>query len=177
MSSSIKKRRESLVDAREIDAKAIHESMGRVETDNRKIQENAAYDKVQLQLEDLRKKSGSLSKKMATLLEKKAKAITKAKFPIDGLAVGDDGVTFDGIPLAQCSTSQQIRTSVAIGLAMNPKLRVLLIREGSLLDTDNLAMVAQMAEEADAQIWLERVSQGDECSVIMEDGAIKESKE
>jgi len=60
-----------------------------------------------------------------------------------------------------------------IGLAANPKLRVLLIRDGSLLDSENLEVVRKMAEEADAQIWLEKVSEGADCSVIIEDGEVK----
>ena len=63
---------------------------------------------------------------------------------------------------------------MAIGLATNPKLRVLLIREGSLLDEKNLAMVAEMAEKADAQIWLEKVGKGKECQVIIENGEVLE---
>ena len=56
---------------------------------------------------------------------------------------------------------------------MNPKLKILLIRDGSLLDEDNLKMVAEMAEEEGGQLWLERVGEGKECQVIIEDGRIK----
>ena len=65
---------------------------------------------------------------------------------------------------------------MAVGLAVNPKLRVLLIRDGSLLDEDNFATIAAMAEEADAQVWIERVGEGAECSVIISDGMVKEEE-
>ena len=81
-------------------------------------------------------------------------------------------MTFEDIPFVQCSAAQRIRVSVAIGLAMNPELRVLLIREGSLLDKKNLALIAKMAEDADAQIWIERVSRGKECQIIIHDGEV-----
>ena len=35
-------------------------------------------------------------------------------------------------------------------------------------------VVAKMAEDADCQVWLERVGHGKECSVIIHDGNIKE---
>jgi hypothetical protein len=37
-------------------------------------------------------------------------------------------------------------------------------------------MVAKMAEKADAQIWMERVSKGKECQIIMEDGSVRIEK-
>jgi hypothetical protein len=64
-----------------------------------------------------------------------------------------------------------LRVSVAIGLALNPKLRVLLIRDGSLLDEDSLRLIGEMAEKADAQLWIERVEDGG-ATVIIEDGSI-----
>ena len=73
--------------------------------------------------------------------------------------------------------AEKLRVSVAMGLAMNPKLNVLLIRDGSLLDADNLEMVARMAEVADAQVWIERVGDGAECQVIIENGKIRNDKD
>lgn len=169
----IKSRKKDLSGFKEVDAKAIHTQMADAESVNTKIRDNKAYEELDQELDELRKQSGSLTAQMTKITEKKATDLAKAKFPIKGLAIDDDGVTFEDLPFVQCSAAQRIRISVAIGLAMNPKLRVLLIREGSLLDKKNLAMVAKMAEKADAQIWVERVSRGSECSIIIEDGAIK----
>lgn len=175
--ADVEKRQKALENAEEmIDAEAISAEMAGAESTNTKIRENKAYDAINLELVELRKQSGSLNTKMAKIESDKAKTLAKAKFPIKGLGIDDDGVTFEELPFIQCSTAQRIRISVAIGLAMNPELRILLIREGSLLDTKNLGMVAKMAEDADAQIFLERVSQGKECSFIIEDGEVKEKK-
>jgi hypothetical protein len=40
------------------------------------------------------------------------------------------------------------------------------------LDEDNMAIVAEMAEAAGAQVWLERVGTGDAGAVIIEDGEV-----
>lgn len=175
LTKSIKTRQKTLDGAKEIDAVTIQEQISDADNINRKVRENQRYATVTAQLTELRKQSGSLSQQMARITEEKTQALADAKFPIDGLAIDeDDGVTFEGIPFSQCSSAQQIRISVAMGLAINPKLRVLLIREGSLLDEKNLAMVAKMAAEADSQVWIERVSKGAECSVIIQDGSILE---
>ena len=103
----------------------------------------------------------------------KSAALAETKKPIDGLSFDANGVTFVGIPFGQCSSAEQLRVSVAMALAMNPKLKVLLIRDGSLLDENSLKILSEMAEASDAQVWMERVSKGGEVSVIIEDGEVK----
>ncbi len=175
LTKTTKERQAVIKESTRIDDKAIHTKMSEAEGLNLLVRENKEYSVSENQLNELRRQSKSLSDQMTKITAKKASSLTKAKFPIKGLSVeDDDSVTFEGIPFDQCSSAQQIRISVAIGLVVNPKLRILLIREGSLLDKKNLAMIAKMADKANAQIWLERVSKGSECSVIIEDGEIKQ---
>ena len=114
-----------------------------------------------------------MTKSLESLDADKASAIAGASYPIDGLAVTDDGVALQGIPFSQASSAEKLRTSVAIGLALNPGLPVLLIRDGSLLDLSNLEAVAAMAESSGAQLWIERVGDGEEMSVVIEDGSVR----
>ena len=72
--------------------------------------------------------------------------------------------------------AEQLRVSAAMGLAMNPTVKVLLIRDGSLLDDDSMKMLAEMADAAGGQVILERVGKGAECSVIIEDGMVLEDR-
>lgn len=139
---------------------------------NRQVRENEAHNQISKILDGLRRQSENLTAKLADIDKQKADAMAAAKFPVSGLAFDADGITMDGIPFEQCSSAEQLRVSVAMGLAMNPKLKILLIKDGSLLDDDNLRMVAEMAAEADAQVWVERVGKGKECSVIIEDGVV-----
>ena len=69
-----------------------------------------------------------------------------------------------------------------MGIAMNPNLPVLIIRDGSLLDDESRRIIADMAEAAHAQVWMEVVADTcHECrgtgytgdaSVIIEDGEV-----
>jgi DNA repair exonuclease SbcCD ATPase subunit len=116
----------------------------------------------------------TLTNSLASVDEKKEKAISEAKYPIEGLKYDAvSGVSFEGIPFSQCSSAVQLKISVAIGFALNPKLKILLIRDGSLLDDDNMKVVADMAQAADAQIWMERVGTDEHTSVVIEDGHVK----
>ena len=86
-----------------------------------------------------------MSARIEAIDAEKAKTIAAADMPVTGLGFGDGCVTFDGLPLEQASDAQP-EISMAIAAAMNPKLRVLRIRDGSLLDDDALARVAAWAE-------------------------------
>ena len=174
LKKSIAERKQILEEMPEIDVESMRAEIAQAENINVKIRENQKYTQMENELEKLRQQSMSLSSKMAELIDSKTMSLAQADFPIDGLSIENDCVMFDGIPFDQCSTAQKIKVSVAMGLAMNPKLRILLIREGSLLDEKSLALIGEMAQQADAQVWMERVSKGDECQVIIEDGSIKQ---
>ncbi len=105
--------------------------------------------------------------------EHKRTAIAAAKFPVEGLSLGEESVLIDGVPFGQAATSQKIKTSVSLAMAMNPDIRVIRIEEGSLLDSDALKVIADMAKGSDFQVWVESVSDGTGSGIIIEDGQIK----
>ena len=59
-----------------------------------------------------------------------------------------------------------------IAMSSNPELRVIRIKDGSLLDADGMAMLKAMASENDFQIWIERVADNDPMAVVIEDGSV-----
>lgn len=159
------------------DTTEIRERIKSADDTNRAVRQNIKHFGLTHDVANLQAETDSLSASIEEIDAHKKSQLAAAKFPINGMSFTDDGVLLDGLPLEQASSRGRIRTSVAMGLALNPKLRVMLIREGSLLDEEGLAMVSEMAEQADAQIWIERVSVGEECSVIIEDGHLAEARE
>ncbi len=103
--------------------------------------------------------------------EKKKKTET-APFPVPGLGFGDVGVTFKDLPFEQASGAERIRVSTGIGFALNPELKVLRIKDGSLLDSKSLALLEELAKEANGQIWLEIVGKGG-VGIVIEDGSVE----
>jgi DNA repair exonuclease SbcCD ATPase subunit len=99
-------------------------------------------------------------------------AIAEAELPIDGLVIGDDGVTFKGQPLSQLSTSQQIKISMVLAMAANPELRVIRIKDGSLLDKENLVLIDEIAKGGDFQVWIECVDDSGKMGFYIEDGTV-----
>jgi DNA repair exonuclease SbcCD ATPase subunit len=119
--------------------------------------------------------SEGLTKAIEERTQRKTAAIAGAKMPIDGLSLDGGRVLFNGIPLDQASSAEQLRVSTAIAMASNPELRVIRIKDGSLLDPDGMAMLKAMANESDFQIWIERVADSDPIAVVIEDGSVVRS--
>lgn len=131
-----------------------------------------AYAQLAAEVEAAVKKAADLDEAIGAVDAEKAKLLEQAKLPVPGLSFTSEGVLLNGVPLEQASGAEQLRVSLAMGIAANPKLKVVLIRDASLLDDRSLELVAQMAEEAGSQVWLEKVADGDGAgaSVIIEDG-------
>lgn len=156
------------------DLLAIRQRLDDAEATNDKVRANTRRAEVAQAVADNRKESEQLTTEIGAADKQKLDSIAAAKFPIDGLSVTDEGVTFDGFPFDQASGADRLRISTAIGIALNPKLKVLLIRDGSALDSTSLALMATMAADADAQVWLEKVAETKEgVSVLIEDGTVK----
>jgi hypothetical protein len=118
-----------------------------------------------------------LTDMMASRELERRDALSKARMPVEGLGFGIDGkgkpaVLFNGLPFGDASSAEQIRASTAIAMAGNPELRVLRIKDGSLLDEDSMAIIREMAEADDWQMWIELVGSGN-VGIVIEDGSIK----
>ncbi|GAH82597.1 unnamed protein product, partial [marine sediment metagenome] len=70
---------------------------------------------------------------------------------------------------------EQLKVSISMAMAMNPKLRVIRITDGSLLDDDNMKVIEEMANKFDYQIWLERVAVDKFADIVLVDGEVKEN--
>ena len=159
-----------------IDTVAIVERIGQYDEVLRKVRENKQRAQVQEQLAEKQKAYEAFTQQIEAIDAEKEKALAGAKFPVKGLSFNETGVLVNGVPFKQASGAEQLRISVAMGIALNPRLKVLLVRDGSLLDSNSLELVARMAAEHDAQVWLERVGTGDENAIIIEDGKVKTAR-
>lgn len=141
---------------------------------NAHIAANKRYQEAEASCEKLRSRSSELTEAIEDIDGEKAMKIAAASLPIEGLAFDDEQVLFNGLPFSQAGSAEQLRTSVAMAAAMNPKLRIMLVRDGSLLDANSFKILGEFAKEHDCQVWMEVVGEGAKCSVIIEDGSVKE---
>jgi energy-coupling factor transporter ATP-binding protein EcfA2 len=117
----------------------------------------------------------ALTKRLDLIEIEKAKALKEANFPVPGLSFSGSRLLLNSLPFSQASQAERLRVSVALGLLSKPEIRILLVREGSRLDKKSLKLLAEIAAEYDAQVFLEVV--GSERSgpmIVIEDGAVSE---
>ena len=161
-----------LADTERPDLRMIQLKIGSVEDTNAKIRANNAAKARLREKVELRERYSALTDRLTELDEQKASALASASFPVAGLSFNESGVLYNGVPLSQASSAEQIRVSLAMGMALNPKLRVLMIKDGSLLDADSLQAIRDQVAEGGFQLWLEVVNPDDPSAVLIEDGQV-----
>ncbi|MDQ0422360.1 DNA repair exonuclease SbcCD ATPase subunit [Peteryoungia aggregata LMG 23059] len=159
------------------DIDAIRERIGDVERLNALYAKRARKEQLQTELDQKTAESEALTQKVDDGRKAAADAVRAAQLPVDGLELTEDSILLNGQPFSQASDAEQLRASVAIAGAMNPKLRVMLVRDGSLLDRDSMALLAGYAELHDLQVWCEVVESGRPGAIVIEDGHIVERAE
>ncbi len=174
---SLESKRDSVDLPALLDTSEIKTQIASAEAINQKVRESQERKRLDGILKTKRSESTKLTLAIENIDTEKEARIANARFPVSGLSFGESGVLLNGLPLEQASAAESLKVSVAMGFALNPRLKVLLIRDGSLLDDNSLAAVAEMAKEHDGQVWIERVSKDENCSVIIEDGLIVGGKQ
>lgn len=158
----------------DVDTAELKERIANAESLNKKFRDAKARKELEAEIALHQKKSDELTAQIEAIDKFKDSQVSKAKFPLPEISFGDSAVLLNKLPFSQASTGEQLRASVAIGMALNPKLRVIFIRDGSLLDAKNLAVISSMAEKNNYQVWLETVTSTEPSAIEIVDGHIKE---
>jgi energy-coupling factor transporter ATP-binding protein EcfA2 len=140
---------------------------------NAQIQRRTEREARQKELDEETAKADALTRTMELRTKTKTDAIAAAEMPIAGLGFADGEVVYNELPFNQASSAEQLRVSCAIAMASNPEVRIILIKDGSLLDQKSLDIIEEMAQAKDYQIWIERVDTSGKIGIVMEDGEVK----
>jgi len=157
----------ALVDPDDSDVRA---KLAGFEATNRAVRAKRARAEAEAKLGELRAQSAAATKRLEAIDAEKAKILAEAKWPVAGLGFSADGLTLNGLPFEQASSAEQLRVSLAMAVARDPKLRTFLIRDGSLLDDDSMAALDAFATEHDAQVLIEVVGNPADAALVFVDG-------
>ncbi len=138
----------------------------------KQLQVRDMWKRIKVDLEAAKEESDKLSADIEEAQTVKAKTIAGAALPVPGLSFTDEGVTLNEIPFAQASSAEQLRVSVALAMAANPQLRILRVKDGSLLDEKSLKLLTDMVDARGYQCWVESVDTSGKVGVYLEDGAV-----
>lgn len=156
-----------------IDTAEISERLQKVEQTNAAVRAGQEHRRVATQLAAKREEAARFTLELQAIDKRKSDALAAVKFPVSGLSFDESGVLYNGIPFAQASAAEQLRVSAALAMASNPQLRILQVRDGSLLDSDSMKVLTELAEQNDFQVWVEVVDESGQVGIVIEDGQVK----
>lgn len=155
-----------------IDVEALGAQLRAAQSNNDAIRDAREYRELEAQVAAAEQEAEEVNARYKEREDERYAAMQGAELPIAGLEIGDEEMYFEGLPLAQASGAQQIRVSLAIGMAANPKMKVLRFMDGGwdMLDESSQTMVRSEIEKHGFQLWVEHVGQSPNVTVLMEDG-------
>jgi DNA repair exonuclease SbcCD ATPase subunit len=158
-----------------VDLAEITERIKSADATNRAVEAKRRHADLDGELTTLRAKSQNLSDAIKSIDAEKQKRMEEAKWPLPGMSLDDSGVLMNGLPFEQASKAQRVLASVQVGMALNPKLRLLICQDGNDLDDDTMAALDKALRDNDFQMLLEVVTRSAEdearCAVVFKDGA------
>ncbi|NTD85444.1 AAA family ATPase [Agrobacterium tumefaciens] len=163
--------------AEKADIEAIRRRVTESEEINRRVDRKKQRAALEKELSEAEEMSASLTKTIEARKSAAAKAVREARLPVAGLELTEEAILLNGQPFNQASDAEQLRVSIAVAGAMNPRLRIVRVRDGSLLDNDSMAALTSYAEENDLQLWIETVQSNRETAIVIEDGRVRSTEE
>lgn len=122
----------------------------------------------------LQTEADALTKQLDDLQQAKQAAILNAQLPIDGLGFGDDYITLYDSPWKQASEGERTDASTAIAMALNPKIKMILVRHSSGVGTRIRERIRQRAAGRGYRVIMEVFDEtGANSHVFIEDGMVK----
>lgn len=148
----------------------IEASLVDIEAVNAKVRSNQLHASALAEAEELSGQYKDMTEKVEAVRVQKMSLLQNADLPLPGLSVEDGALTYGGRQWDCMSGSEQLMVATAIVRKLKPDCGFVLIDKMEQMDTQTLAEFGAWAEGEGLQVIATRVSTGDECSVIIEDG-------
>lgn len=150
----------------------LENNISNIEAINRKVRANLDKDKAETDALDYDNQYNELTTKIDAVRQSKIDLLKGANLPLPGLSVEDGELTYQGFKWDNMSSSDQLKVSTAIVRKLNPKCGFVLLDKLEQMDLDTLKEFGTWLEQEGLQAIATRVSTGDECSIIIEDGYV-----
>lgn len=151
----------------------LEESIANIEEINRKVRANLDKDKAEEDARTYQDQYTELTKKIESVRDEKTNLLNTADLPLPELSVKDGELVYKGQQWDNMSGSDRLKVSTAIVRKLNPKCGFVLLDKLEQMDLDTLHEFGHWLEQEGLQAIATRVSTGDECSIIIEDGYVK----
>ena len=152
----------------------LEESISNIEEINRKVRANMDKDKAEDDAKEYRNQYNALTPEIDKKRNAKTDLLQSAELPLPELSVKDGELIYKGQQWDNMSGSDRLKVSTAIVRKLNPKCGFVLLDKLEQMDIQTLNEFGKWLEQEGLQAIATRVSTGDECSIIIEDGYVKD---
>lgn len=151
----------------------LEASIANIDEINRKIRANLDKEKAEDDAREYLANYEKLTGQIENIRQKRTALLDAAELPLAGLSVKNGELIYNGQKWDNMSGSDQLKVSTAIVRKLNPNCGFVLLDKLEQMDMQTLEVFGQWLEGEGLQAIATRVSTGDECSIIIEDGYIK----
>lgn len=155
----------------------LEANIANIEEINRKVRANLERQKAKLDAEEYQMQYESYTKDIEAIRQERIAMLNNADLPLPGLSVENGELTYKGFKWDNLSGSEQLKVATAVVRKLNPKCGFVLLDKLEQMDLDTLNEFSIWLKQEGLQAIATRVSTGDECSIIIEDGYIKNDSE
>lgn len=151
----------------------LEASIVNIDEINRKVRANLDKDKAEEDALYYKKQYDELTVEIANVRESKMSLLNSAELPLPELSVKEGELIYKGQKWDNMSGSDRLKVATAIVRKLNPKCGFVLLDKLEQMDLDTLNEFGKWLEQEGLQAIATRVSTGEECSIIIEDGYVK----
>lgn len=165
--------RKSAEDLHDESTAELEKNLAEIEALNIKIRANSTKEAAEVEANNLQQEYDGLTVQIESVREERNKLLDSAELPLQGLSVKDGKLIYNGLPWDGMSGSDQLKVATAIVRKLNPQCGFVLMDKLEQMDLETLQEFGAWLKQEGLQVIATRVSTGDECSIIIEDGMVK----
>lgn len=148
----------------------IEASLQNIEEINRSVEFNRRKKQAEKEMAESRDTYEALNSQVEEVRAEKKKLLDGADLPLPELSIENGALTYRGHVWKDMSSSEQLRVATAIVRKLKPDCGFVLMDKLEQFDIDSLNEFGAWLEGQGLQVIATRVSTGDECQIIIEDG-------
>ena len=150
----------------------LEQSIAENEQINEKVRTNLKKEAAEEEARSYETQYEKMSGQIQAIRDKKQALLDGADLPLPELSVKEGALTYKGQEWDNMSGSEQLKVSTAIVRKLKPDCGFVLIDKLEQMDLETMKEFGQWLESEDLQAIATRVSTGEECQIIIEDGEV-----
>lgn len=150
----------------------LEQSIAENEQINEKVRTNLKKEAAEEEARSYETQYEKMSGQIQAIRDKKQALLDEADLPLPELSVKEGALTYKGQEWDNMSGSEQLKVSTAIVRQLKPDCGFVLIDKLEQMDLETMKEFGQWLESEDLQAIATRVSTGEECQIIIEDGEV-----